>query len=374
MISKIKLTSFAQIINKTRKSWVSSSFIPVSRQISTIVQRSSNNRSSSFYTQTGILFSILSAGSAAFYLNYYQIKCETEANDSQEDSPTRMGITKLEVKKLIPKARELDENGDNEEALRLYRLIYQVYGRSSKASRKKMVLIGQRIGVLVAQLGKYEAALNWFVRSFDEVTRIDDDKLPFEMYYDITIMQYKTEQYDASTEMLQECLGHIEESNPDDHEHLALMHQQLGFSYFKQGKKAESEKHLTDALEHLNIVKKTNKAILFYACQEFIEFYWNINDLKRTLLFVEQAKLIVQNEEAFNNEYKPLVVDLQSAYLRKYLKELKPNMEKFKLYAMGEVLKEQIGPYHDQAQKRNLPFHKLSAKEKSGETHNLLYW
>jgi len=235
-------------------------------------------------------------------------------------------------------------------------------------------LIGQRIGVLVALQGKYEAALNWFARSFDEVTRIDNEKLPFEMYYDISIMQYKTEQYSASIDMFKECLEHIKESNPDDHEQLALVHQQLGFGYFKQGMKAESEKHLTDALEHLNVVKKRNKAILFYACQEFIEFYWNINDLKRTLLFVEQAKLLVQNEEAFNNEYKPLATDIQSAYLRKYLKDLKPKMEQFKLHAMSEVLREQIGTYYDQAQKRNLPFHKLPAKEKTGETHNLLYW
>ncbi|RYF12539.1 MAG: tetratricopeptide repeat protein, partial [Flavobacteriales bacterium] len=96
--------------------------------------------------------------------------------------------TKLDVKKLIPRAHELYENGENEEALKLYRLIHRVYTRSSKASDKKIILIGQKIGILVALQGKYEAAINWLLRSYDDVTKLKDDKLPFVLYYDMCIM------------------------------------------------------------------------------------------------------------------------------------------------------------------------------------------
>jgi len=327
---------------------------------------------------TGVFFSLLSAGYAASYLNSH-IQCDTEEDSTPEgitptDSPTRLGLTKLDVKKYYAKANELYENGDNEEALRLYRMIYRVYTRSSKASEKKIILMAQKIGILVGLQGKYEYAFNWFLRSYDDVTKINDDNLPFQMYYDICIMQYKLGMFSECIDMLKECLEHTKEQHADNLEQLALIHQQLGFSYFKKGMKEQSEKHLTDALEQLNTIKKTNKAVLFYACQEFIEFYWNIGDLKRTLLFMEQAKLLVRNEDAFNNEYKPLIGDIQSAYLKKYLKEVNPRAEQMKLEAMSVILREQLGPYYDQAQKRNLPFHKLSPKEKSGETHNLLYW
>jgi len=381
MLSKAKISLFSkQVLNKSyHRSWLAPSLMPTFSQhgyrMTSLQRNSSRSSKNSFYTMTGLFFSLLSAGYAASYLNS-QIQCEAEANDTFEptDAPTRLGLTKLDVKKYYSRAGELYENGQNEEALRYYRMIYKVYTRSSKASEKKIILMAQKIGILVALQGKYEYAFNWFVRSYDDVTKLKDDKLPFEMYYDICIMQYKMGMFSESIDMFKECLEHTKVQHADNHEQLALIHQQLGFSYFKKGMKEQSEKHLTDALEQLNAIKKTNKAILFYACQEFIEFYWNLGDFKRTALFIEQAKLLVRNEDAFNNEYKPLIGDIQSAYLKKYLKELNPRAEQMKLEAMSVIIKEQLGPYYDQAQKRNQPFHKLSPKEKSGDTHNLLYW
>ncbi len=284
-------------------------------------------------------------------------------------------LTKKDAKLIIEQAKQLDAEGKNVQALELYKIALRVYRKACKASNRKQTFLKQRIAILTSFQGKHRAAVDSQKQSFEDT--ISDqltEELHFELYYDLCLMYYRYNQLISSTQMFQRCLNLAYFFHSEETEMLISIHQFLGFCYYRRGKINQAEEHLTTALKYLNQIKYTNKAFLYYACKELSDFYSVVGDYKKSLLFNQEARVVLNEDDFFTAENIQKGMKIHSPYIQKFIQDLRLDDQNEDLDHRARILRLKLGEYQQNNTKRNPPHYKLSKYDKDTHIHSLLHW
>jgi len=326
-----------------------------------------------FYLRSGLLISSFWIAHQ-IYNKTSNSRClgESELHLVEEDVAR---LTKKDAKILIEQAKQLDAEGMNVKALELYKIALRVYRKANKASNRKMTFLKQRIAILTSFQGKHKAAVVSQKQSFED-TLSDNltEELHFELYYDLCLMYYRYNQLYSSSEMFQRCLKLANFFHSEETEILIAIHQFLGFCYYRRGKISQAEEHLTTALRYLNQIKYTNPVFLYYACSELSDFYSIIGDYKKSLLFLEEARVVLNHDDFFSAENIQKGMKIHSPYTQKFIQDLRLEEQNEELNHKARVLRFKLGEYQQNNTKRNPPPYKLSKYDKDTHIHSLLHW
>jgi len=328
-----------------------------------------------YYTGIGLIFSSVWLSYEIFKNKVIEEKtqCLTECEQLQEQDASK--LTKKDAKILIEQAKQLDAEGMNVKALELYKIALRVYRKATKASNKKLTFLKQRIAILTSFQGKHKSAVCSQRESFQDIVSKDlTEEIHFELYYDLCLYYYRFNELFSSIQMFESCLKLAQFFHNEEIEMLTGIHQFLGFCYHRKGKTNLGDEHLTIALKNLNQLKSTNKAFLYYACYEFSEFYSTIGDYKKALLFLEEAKIVLNQDDFFSAENIQKGMNIHSPYTQKFIQDLRLEAQNEDLDIKARMLRCKLGEYNQNNTKRNVPISKLSKHDKDTHVHGLLHW